>query len=458
LEENKQLKARINALEIELVAEQRSNKALQSRAPGKLTTHFQQVVSFSPTRAAAPPGSAGPLLLKRNGRRGFEGELVAVIPQAVDDGQPCNQWPAVCRPFSKGLQNPGNFCYRNAMLQALLHTPAFYRYLGLMHKECYLKHEACVVCALQFLARDYWSIPAYNEGPYTGNSTLDGPEFTLNSFNQACRANLPQDQELKRDFVREDQSEASDFLRYLLDQVKDKELQTDGTTFRKTFELEYNVRWICLDCEEVYDGHHSGGPVLPVKISGEYDQGEGLPLRTYLDRNHNDRQERRCESEECKRIGRPGATGDGIFRTVKTRITHSPDILIVWITRFWQDPTNNYEGHKILLDIEFEEQLDLGHLTADRAPLRYRLDGVVAHRGPDLRHGHYISAVRKVNGEDDDEFHTIDDDRRLRQHRGGDFQEMRYPASEQTNAAAERMDKYAEDAFWPTILVYSKVS
>jgi ubiquitin C-terminal hydrolase len=54
------------------------------------------------------------------------------------------------------LDNPGLLCYRNAVLQCLLHTPEFYRYLD-RQDRCPTPGDNCVFCALRGLAREYWS-------------------------------------------------------------------------------------------------------------------------------------------------------------------------------------------------------------------------------------------------------------------------------------------------------------
>jgi hypothetical protein len=81
----------------------------------------------------------------------------------VIDGRIRKGWPFVGSGGShnsvhktKGLDNPGLLCYRNAVLQCLLHTPEFYRYL-VRQDRCPAPGDNCVFCALRGLAREYWS-------------------------------------------------------------------------------------------------------------------------------------------------------------------------------------------------------------------------------------------------------------------------------------------------------------
>lgn len=58
---------------------------------------------------------------------------------------------------SKGFWNPGNLCYRNSVLQALLHAPHFVKWLRCTHSECPLEGTGlCVACQLRLLAGHYW--------------------------------------------------------------------------------------------------------------------------------------------------------------------------------------------------------------------------------------------------------------------------------------------------------------
>lgn len=81
----------------------------------------------------------------------------------VIDGRIRKGWPFVGSGGShnsvhktKALENPGLLCYRNAVLQCLLHTPEFLHYLD-RQDRCTTPGDNCVFCALRALAREYWS-------------------------------------------------------------------------------------------------------------------------------------------------------------------------------------------------------------------------------------------------------------------------------------------------------------
>jgi ubiquitin C-terminal hydrolase len=58
---------------------------------------------------------------------------------------------------TKGLRNPGVLCYRNSVLQCLLHVPEFFRFLDKADR-CPTPGDGCVFCALRGFAHQYWTI------------------------------------------------------------------------------------------------------------------------------------------------------------------------------------------------------------------------------------------------------------------------------------------------------------
>lgn len=139
------------------------------------------------SKSRTPPSTpVSPSIVKRRGRLVADGTLV--IPEGVLDGH-SNRFPTLNRPTSKGLWNKGRFCCRNATLQGLLHLPAFYRYLGKMHKDCKRHRQRCVVCALQYLAHAYWNVPEVQVASVPGR--VRGSLGPLKDFNSACRNNIP---------------------------------------------------------------------------------------------------------------------------------------------------------------------------------------------------------------------------------------------------------------------------
>lgn len=150
---------------------------------------------------------------------------------------------------SKGMVNPGNFCYRNSVLQALFHAPAFYRYLGKIHYDCDLEPDMCVLCALQALLYGYWNDPGVQRNPSKPKTVA---QSLLDRFNAACLMNLPFSKpELAEEIQYGYQADAYEFLQYLLvEQVYLRTLPSDPWSFEGQFMLHSRASWTCKDCGE----------------------------------------------------------------------------------------------------------------------------------------------------------------------------------------------------------------
>jgi uncharacterized UBP type Zn finger protein len=102
--------------------------------------------------------------------------------------------PDVAR--SKGLLNPSVLCYRNAVLQCLLHCSEFFLYLG-RQDRCATPGDNCVFCALQGLANEYWT------------NTAAGPrQQALANVNTAMESH--QEPDMTYDFLRRAGSDDND--------------------------------------------------------------------------------------------------------------------------------------------------------------------------------------------------------------------------------------------------------
>lgn len=57
------------------------------------------------------------------------------------------------------MRNPGELCYRNGALQALLHMPKFINWIEDAHPVCSIPQVPdCVACALHRLSTVYWGV------------------------------------------------------------------------------------------------------------------------------------------------------------------------------------------------------------------------------------------------------------------------------------------------------------
>lgn len=327
-----------------------------------------------------------------------------------------------------------NHCYRNAMIQCLLHVPEVIDFLKNTHNECNKPTDdtatnnepaPCIACDLRSLAQAYWETPGADTALI---------ETRRDALYASLRKTFPRHDEVAYNDVQNDrQLDSHDFLSHLHDQLEKAEPANPDPTFnlRTMFEMRYNVQWICKDCNTLVSRAASNSLGLSVSLQIPR---KGLDLVEYLrHETFTDTLQIRCESTHC--LEKHGAMVDGQQRQRRNIITHAPEVLIVRLLRFEVDPGTLVE-QKITDPVRFEEYLNLAAYNTDNQPLMYRLRGVVAHSGT-MDFGHYIAGVALP---DDQTFRTVNDNR-VEQVRRGTVRELEVPPK----------------GFEPYVLVYSKM-
>ncbi|KAK6399081.1 hypothetical protein LTR65_000639 [Meristemomyces frigidus] len=270
-----------------------------------------------------------------------------------------------------------------------------------------------------------------------------GPWQQVADLNAAVLRNLPEDKSLADDFVKKSMSDAFDYLKYLLEELKKEEAKyedsVDALTSQELFDIALERRWTCSDCGNVTvsdipaaEAGHGVGLSVPLQ-----EPRNGLSLIEYLRSVFEETLTIRCTDGACKQ----GKDHAGKPRQQIKRITKSPEVLVVRLARF---AFGTADGEPAMVKVRnrcaFEEYLNLGEFTESGESLMYRLDGVVAHSGS-VTSGHYIAAVRERDGKS---FCSINDDRSIARNRRGTVEELEQPQSMGTN-------------FDPYVLVYSRV-
>lgn len=398
------------------------------------------------SKQRTPPSSPqDPSLVKRNGRR-VDNNL-QIIPERVAEGRVTKRFPPVQSARVKGMYNRREDCYRNAALQALFHVPAFYRYLGKMHKNCRNSFKDCVVCSMQFLAQAYYNMPMLNVVSTQGlPRRTAGPLQPLLLFNRACRLNPPTDEvlwDMIEQFKAESQSDAWTFAQWLLMLLQDKELPSDDVSFSHMFELTSEESWTCDRCGETFTRQVQEANQMPREGYGLSvtirDAGQSTTLVEFLEHHFEVTMRRRCQGELCSDLNVEGY--EGPKQRMIRRLTKTPEVLLIQIIRF--SGTADLGIVKFFDAVQFEEYLNLGPFTKDGDDVMYRLDGVVAHKGRSIVGGHYMAAVRDVAS---GRFVRANDDTQVGvSNRGrGSIIEMQRPSS------------WGAD-FEPYVLMYSKM-
>ena len=116
----------------------------------------------------------------------------------------------------RGLYNPGNVCYRRALLQCLLNLPAMYNFLGTIHTRCEKPQEECTVCALQALMQKYWN-------DRTSTNFPDGDGGAVGTLDSAVRFCCPPNSGFHEFRTMNIQGDPHEFFTFLYDQLKANE-------------------------------------------------------------------------------------------------------------------------------------------------------------------------------------------------------------------------------------------
>ncbi|PSN67843.1 cysteine proteinase [Corynespora cassiicola Philippines] len=289
-----------------------------------------------------------------------------------------NEWPIKrgnVRP--RGLENGGNYCFRNAALQALLHLPKFINFVlthnevdarGIVSWPCNsndpnldtsqsgedeLSNEdqlVCVACAMKHLIQEYWGDERVNKNKPYGDGKpghLPNGEGSLLPIHRLAQRwytprpnpDLTDDERIKE---RDNRQDSEDFLRRILDGI-------DSSINRNCF------------------------PRIGQKFDSLFLLTKN-ETRTYTP----------LQCEKC---------GSAQLHTSNWRIDAAPEYLVVSLNLRLGD-TNV----KDTAPVSIPEVLNVTELHArPTTPFKYEILNVVYHAGS-LNGGHYKATVTGVDG------------------------------------------------------------
>ncbi|EMC96557.1 hypothetical protein BAUCODRAFT_480558 [Baudoinia panamericana UAMH 10762] len=393
------------------------------------------------------------------------------IDARVKDGRISKPWQrigGIKTYHTKGIVNEGVDCYRNSLMQVLVHQPAFFRYLLNSHQTCEHRDgkiesaRMCAVCALQALFRVYWQ--TIFETPVQLDRAL---ERSIQTFTRALKQDSNKSfcsREFMNDLLRNDQNDPFELLAFLVASLQEKEridaapqqanvtvseadAPEDHRSTAELFKFELQRQWICEDCGNVTGYRDPVSDAVGLLVSIGSEERRTLLVEYLRGEIFADVVSITCTDGKC--AGKLAMKK----RQRKLLITRPPEILVIRLERGKQDL--NAEGNvvmrKLRTKIGYEEYLNLGEYTVDEEPLMYRLDGCVAHQGSSTKGGHYVSAVREMDGKT---FVCVDDN--VKHSRWlGNVNEVERPrcGSETYDPESDSLRGGAD----PYILVYSRV-
>ncbi|KAK5703402.1 hypothetical protein LTR17_022131 [Elasticomyces elasticus] len=316
-----------------------------------------------------------------------------------------------------GLYNSGNMCYRNALLQCLLHTPVFYNCLGRIHFKCSKQADQCVTCALQALAHDYW----LNRNPQDPQPNF--PNNTARILHQAVINTCPLDDDFAENADGSEQADPIEFLTFLKKRLIEAE---DPHTNRVDSVLQMQIEQTGT-CTEQNCGFQNPPETIEsyltsVAMADNRAVYNELSLLGCVKATFKENVQARCEGCAAKKL-KP-VTQDST-RALERRIVKAPALLAIQLQRVVYDATDplGVVQRKLSNNVPFDEDLDLSEFTKDGSSLKYRLHGVIGHRGDTTDEGHYIASVKDHDGTG----FSIVNDHLVRRNYAGSFMEMRDP-------------------------------
>lgn len=289
------------------------------------------------------------------------------------------RFPGKVRAVATGLQNFGNTCYMNSVMQSLVHTPplAFAlltQDLDVLHGELGGKPNVAfdAIAAMQTFAK----------GSLIGSKSGHAPkEFirNLKTFAKPLRQGRQED--------------AHEYLRFLLEALQQgclsrasKTLKPDDPVRRSTFVQKIfggnlRSRVTCHNC-----GYNSDtfDPFMDLSL----DVRKGInsltdAFRAFVAKDHLTGNEK-YKCDKCKRK---------VDATKQFTIDSAPPALTVHLKRF------TAFGGKVSRQIAFDEKLNIApYMSVNHGPARYKLYAVVHHYGSGPNSGHYVASVRSPSG------------------------------------------------------------
>ncbi|GIY50029.1 ubiquitin carboxyl-terminal hydrolase 36 [Caerostris extrusa] len=279
-----------------------------------------------------------------------------------------NEWKQIYK-IGAGLNNLGNTCFMNTVIQCLTYCPPLANYL--LHDNDHSSKCSvtgfCMMCVLQKHIR----------------RSIGKTGDVIKPVDVYQRLKL-----IAKHFQFGRQEDAHEFLRYVIDNLWKSCLSQNNncsnketTVINRIFGGYHRSQVICLRCKEksnTFD--HFMDFILDIKnlekALEKFAQPELLE------------QENSYKCPKCK-----------MKVTAQKRFTvyRPPNVATFQLKRF--DYNRSYGG-KITKQISYPEKLNLRPFMSDNKgdPVYYRLNAVLVHSGPTCNSGHYYCYVKNSNG------------------------------------------------------------
>ena len=278
----------------------------------------------------------------------------------LDNVSPNNQAQDFVR--CKGLENLGNTCYFNSVVQTLLHCPLVKQAIMTAPQSIHVLREL----------RNLFVRMMNNDA-----STFISPSECLNALTNSRQWREAQ---MSLDNRQEDAHEM--FIKLL--EHLDEELTRIAEVFNipNVFNIAIRSTLTCQRCFYTSDKTEYLWLLslhFPLGFAGEASNSQELHIYSLMDRYL---KLERLPFHPCSQCGFVGGT------VKKLDIVNSPQVLVIHISRF------NSGLQKIDAFVKFPTELNTGHIrSGDGNLLSFQLMGIIAHEGSSIAAGHFLAYI-----------------------------------------------------------------
>ncbi|XP_040295735.1 ubiquitin carboxyl-terminal hydrolase 42 isoform X1 [Bufo bufo] len=269
-----------------------------------------------------------------------------------------------------GLQNLGNTCFVNSVLQCLTYTAPLANYmLTREHSKTCREQDFCMMCVMQ----------AHVTQALCNSGGVIKPTSVINDLRR-----------IAKHFRYGSQEDAHEFLRYTVEEMQKSCLKgcsnldrhTQTTTFvHQIFGGCLRSRVKCLNCKSVSDTYDEYLDI-PLEIKTSHSVTKALEQFVKAEQLDGDNA---YNCSKCKQL---------VTATKRFTVHRISNVLTLSLKRF-----ASFSGGKLSKEIKYPEYLNIRPFTSNPhgEPIMYSLYAVLVHTGLSCHTGHYFCYVKASN-------------------------------------------------------------